>query len=152
RRCRHKLACSGVIWPRWSIPGRRPDEPWLLIAPSCAHEVGNGIKSIVSKASCHTRRLIKRRIGPASGWHGWVYGWKLHLVSAVAAVWIPLAARLTPATVPASDQAPFLLHELPKDVRFVLGDRHYHRADLHALCWQDGRFLVTTLYGRYPHT
>jgi hypothetical protein len=24
-----------------------------------------------------------------SGWHGWIYGWKLHLVSAVAAVWIP---------------------------------------------------------------
>jgi hypothetical protein len=24
-----------------------------------------------------------------SGWHGWVIGWKLHLVTAVAAVWIP---------------------------------------------------------------
>ena len=63
-----------------------------------------------------------------------------------------MAARLTPANVPDSDQAPFLLHELPKDVRFVLGDRHYNRDDLHALCWQDGRFLVTTLYGRSPHT
>ena len=30
-----------------------------------------------------------------SGWHGWVYGWKLHLVVTVAAVWIPLAAELT---------------------------------------------------------
>jgi hypothetical protein len=29
-----------------------------------------------------------------SGWHGWVYGWKLHLVTTVAAVWIPLAADL----------------------------------------------------------
>ncbi len=27
--------------------------------------------------------------GTKSGWHGWVYGWKLHVVSAVAAVWIP---------------------------------------------------------------
>ncbi|MDQ5854646.1 MAG: hypothetical protein M3380_21760, partial [Chloroflexota bacterium] len=32
-----------------------------------------------------------------SGWHGWVYGWKLHIVTTVANVWIPLAAELTPA-------------------------------------------------------
>lgn len=25
-----------------------------------------------------------------SGWHGWVYGWKLHIVATVAAVWISL--------------------------------------------------------------
>jgi hypothetical protein len=25
-----------------------------------------------------------------SGWHGWVYGWKLHVVSVVASVWFPL--------------------------------------------------------------
>src|SRR6266704_4059222 len=34
-----------------------------------------------------------------SGWHGWVYGWKLHVVSVVAAIWFPLAAVLTPANV-----------------------------------------------------
>ncbi len=34
-----------------------------------------------------------------SGWHGWIYGWKLHLATTVAAVWIPLAADLTPANV-----------------------------------------------------
>lgn len=151
RRSQHTLACSGVIWSRWSIPGRRPDEPLLLITPSCAHEVGNGITSSESKASFHTHRLIKKRIGPASGWHALVYGWKLHLVSAVAAVWIPLAAQVTPANVADSDQAPFLLRELPLEVRFVLGDRHYHRDELNALCFQDGRLLVTTRYGRYPH-
>jgi len=32
-----------------------------------------------------------------SGWHGWVYGWKLHLVTVVAAVSIPVAAELTAA-------------------------------------------------------
>ena len=26
-----------------------------------------------------------------SGWHGWVCGWKLHLATTVAGVWIPLA-------------------------------------------------------------
>ena len=34
-----------------------------------------------------------------SGWHGWVYGWKLHVVSVVAAVWFPIAAVLTPANM-----------------------------------------------------
>lgn len=87
-----------------------------------------------------------------SGWHGWIYGWKLHLVSAVAAIWIPLAAELTPANGADSDQAPALLRELPAEVRFVLGDRHYNRDELRELCMQDGRLLVTTRYGRYPHT
>jgi len=36
---------------------------------------------------------------PKSGWHGWVYDWKLHVVSVVAAVWFPIAAVLTPANV-----------------------------------------------------
>src|SRR5438270_9745857 len=71
-----------------------------------------------------------------SGWHGWVYGWKLHVVSVVAAVWFPIAALLTPANVADSEPAPDLLREVPAEVRFVLGDR----------------LLVTTTYGRYPHT
>ena len=29
-----------------------------------------------------------------SGWHGWVYGWKLHLCCSAGDVWIPLAADL----------------------------------------------------------
>src|ERR671924_72382 len=61
-----------------------------------------------------------------SGWHGWVYGWKLHLVSTVAGVWIPLAAELTPANVADHELAPHLLAELPAAVRFVLGDLHYN--------------------------
>src|SRR5512143_2569996 len=60
-----------------------------------------------------------------SGWHGWVYGWKLHVVSVVAAVWFPVVAVLTPANVADSDPAAQLLREVPAEVRFVLGDRHY---------------------------
>jgi hypothetical protein len=41
--------------------------------------------------------------------HGWVYGWKLHLVSTVASVWIPLAAYLTPANHPDNKVAPIVL-------------------------------------------
>jgi len=87
-----------------------------------------------------------------SGWHGWVFGWKLHVVCVVAAVWFPIAARLTPANVADREPAPALLCEVPTDVRFVLGDRHYNTPDLQALCKGDDRLLVATKYGRYPHT
>ncbi|HEX6479152.1 MAG TPA: transposase [Ktedonobacteraceae bacterium] len=87
-----------------------------------------------------------------SGWHGWVYGWKLHVISVVAAEWFPIAAVLTPANVADSEPAPLLLREVPAEVRFVLGDRHYNTPDLHALCERDDRVLVTTKYGHYPHT
>ena len=54
-----------------------------------------------------------------SGWHGWIYGWKLHLVCAVAAVWLPLAATLTPANLPDSELAPELLRVLPAELRGI---------------------------------
>ncbi len=87
-----------------------------------------------------------------SGWHGWVYGWKLHLVSVVAGVWIPLAADLTPANIDAAEVGLVLLREVPPEARFVLGDRHYNTPALREQCDQDGRILVTSQYGRYPHT
>jgi len=87
-----------------------------------------------------------------SGWHGWVYGWKLHLVVTVAAVWIPLAARLTPANAADNAVAPALLDDLPAEVRFVLGDRHYNTDEVRAVCDRADRTLATSRYGRYPHT
>jgi Transposase DDE domain len=87
-----------------------------------------------------------------SGWHGWVYGWKLHVVSVVAAVWFPLAAVLTPANVADSEPAADLLAEVPAEVRFVLGDRHYNTPDLRADCDLHDRLLVASQYGTYPHT
>jgi hypothetical protein len=87
-----------------------------------------------------------------SGWHGWVYGWKLHVVSVVAAAWFPIAAMLTTANVADSEPAPQLLQEVPAEVRFILGDRHYNTPELREICERDDRLLVTTKYGRYPHT
>ncbi|MHB1417527.1 MAG: transposase [Chloroflexota bacterium] len=60
-----------------------------------------------------------------SGWHGWVYGWKLHLVNTVASAWIPLAAELTAANTADNEQAFSLLGMLPAQVRFILGDTAY---------------------------
>jgi Transposase DDE domain len=87
-----------------------------------------------------------------SGWHGWVYGWKLHIVATVAAVWIPLSAELTAANVADSEIAPDLVCRLPAEVRYVLGDRHYNTPELREQCADDERILVTSRYGRYPHT
>ena len=87
-----------------------------------------------------------------SGWHGWVYGWKLHLAVTVAAVWIPLAARLTPANAADNEVAPALLHELPGDARFILGDSSYRAPNLQEYCDRSGRTLVTPQPGAYPHT
>ena len=87
-----------------------------------------------------------------SGWHGWCYGWKLHLAATVAAVWIPLAANLTPANEADNEAAPALLQELPAEACFVLGDLHYNAPNVQECCDQTKRILVATQYGPYPHT
>jgi Transposase DDE domain len=87
-----------------------------------------------------------------SGWHGWIYGWKLHLAAVVASVWIPLAAELTPANAADNEQAPALIRELPPEVRYILGDVQYNDPELRRLCDKAGQELVTTRRGAYPHT
>ena len=87
-----------------------------------------------------------------SGWHGWVYGWKLHLVTTVASVWIPLAAELTPANTADNEQALRLLPNCRPRC---------------AMCWATPTTthptcappvptteceLVATRHGAYPHT
>jgi Transposase DDE domain len=86
-----------------------------------------------------------------SGWHGWWYGWKLHLAVSVGSVWIPLAAELTPANVADNTVAPRLLEPLPAEVRYVLGDTHYNDPEVRQQCEQSNRALVATRRGAYPH-
>src|SRR5215203_1323015 len=86
-----------------------------------------------------------------SGWHGWVYGWKLHLVVTVAGVWLPLRAALTPANTADNEEAARLLADLPAEVRFVLGDRSYQDPTLRERGTTDGWTLVATRRGPYPH-
>lgn len=86
-----------------------------------------------------------------SGWHGWVDGWKLHLVVTVAGVWIPLRAALTPANTADNEQAVALLPNLPAEVRFVLGDSHYQDPALHERAAAAAWTLVANRRGPYPH-
>lgn len=87
-----------------------------------------------------------------SGYHGWWYGWKLHLAVAVGWVWIPLAAELTVANVGDNLLAPKLLEPLPAEVRYVLGDTHYNDPEVRQACQQRGSELIATRYGTHPHT
>ena len=104
-------------------------------------------KGIVPHTSIDTQAAWTK-----SGWHGWVYGWKLHLVGAVASIWIPLAARLTPANVADKEIALLLIPEIPTETRFVLGDTHYNDPDVRQVCQAKNRILVATRRGKYPHT
>ena len=81
-----------------------------------------------------------------------MYGWKLHIATTVAGVWIPLAARLTPANTPDSEVALHLLGGVPAEVRYVLGDTHYNTPEVRGRCEETGRTLVATRRGEYPHT
>ncbi len=154
-----------LLHEQGSFPARRGRHLLDLIQPwaSCGRAVA--IDSTILRARggvWHQKHREKGEIPHSSidteahwtksGWHGWVYGWKLHVVSVVAAVWFPIAAVLTPANVADSDPAPELLREVPAEVRFVLGDRHYNTPELHEDCEHADRLLVTTKYGRYPHT
>lgn len=92
-----------------------------------------------------------------SGWHGWVYGWKLHIAGLAVSepcLWVPLAAELTPADVHDGQMAASLIGELPDQslVRFLLGDRHYNTPEFREECSHRGLTLVSSRYGKYPHT
>jgi hypothetical protein len=90
-----------------------------------------------------------------SGWHGWVYGWKLHMVvSAACPVWLPLAAEVTPANIADNQQAPTLVDVLPAGLHFLFGDQHYHDEALSRQCDLRDCCLVTSFTGKnnpYPH-
>ena len=88
-----------------------------------------------------------------SGYHGWWYGWKLHLACAVTSFWLPLAAELTVANTYDAKMAPALIRELPPEVRYVLGDHHYNdeEGEVLACCRSSDRFLITSQAGPYPH-
>ena len=86
-----------------------------------------------------------------SGYHGWWYGWKLHLACTIGSVWIPLAACLTVANSSDSEKAIELVQELSDDVLYCLGDKHYRGEDFRAYCRLTGRILITPRSGTYPH-
>lgn len=86
-----------------------------------------------------------------SGWHGWVYGWKLHVIVSVAAVWIPLAAEVTAANAADNETAFVVLDRLLTEIHLLLGDTAYNDPELRASCETNGINLVASRRGDYPH-
>jgi hypothetical protein len=137
-------------------------QPWLTCARAAAidstvlHAKGGVWHKKDREAGVVPHTSIDTEAGwTRSGWHGWVYGWKLHLVCTAAAVWIPLAADLTPANAADNERAPALIRELPLELRFLLGDQHYRDQALEDQCALRDCLLVTTRAGKghpYPHT
>jgi hypothetical protein len=138
---------------------------WLLLKPWARSGRAVAIDSTVLKAKGGEWHKNDQRVGVVphssidteagwtkSGWHGWVYGWKLHLATTVSSVWILLSARLTPANVSDNRIAPLLIEELPRQARFVLGDTHYDAKNVREACAKEGRFLMTPKRDAYPHT
>jgi hypothetical protein len=147
-----QIGCLGrylvVLIQPWATSGRATaSDSTVLRANGGVWHQKDREKGVVPHSSIDTEAHWTK-----SGWHGWVYGWKLHLVTVVAAVWIPLAAELTPANTADNEVAPALLRELPLDARFVLGDIHYNAPNVREVCERDDRLLVTPQYGPYPHT
>jgi hypothetical protein len=58
---------------------------------------------------------------------------------------------LTPANTDDGTIASDLLVEIPLEIRFVLGDKHYHREELRDACHLRGIELVASKPGKYPH-
>ena len=70
----------------------------------------------------------------------------------VGAVWIPLAAELTVANRGDDNEAaPWLLAQLPGEVRSVLGDTHYNDPELRQQCHRRGCEPIATRRGPSPH-
>jgi hypothetical protein len=62
-----------------------------------------------------------------------------------------LAAELTPANTADNEVAPRLARQLPLEVRYVLGDTHYHDPKLRTACELSDRLLVASRRAKYPH-
>jgi hypothetical protein len=61
-----------------------------------------------------------------SSWHGWTYGYKLHLAVSMSTVWIPLAAEFKPANEADNTVAEALISAVLPYVKFFCGDSAYN--------------------------
>lgn len=87
-----------------------------------------------------------------SGWHGWVYGWKLHLIVAEGEVWIPVAAELTAANGADNREAGRWVEQMATPIRYPLGAASYQDPTFHTTCAGAGMTLIASQHGPHPHT
>lgn len=87
-----------------------------------------------------------------SGWHGWVFGYKLHLIVTIADVWIPLAAKLLPANEADNVVGEELITAVRAGPTFFCGDSAYNCDNVRLACDVRGATLVASSRGKAPRT
>jgi len=130
--------------PPWGCAPRR--QPKAAAVASTALRAKGGVwhpKERAAGVVPHST-LATEAHGSKSGYHGWWYGWKLHLATTAAALWIPLAAPVTPANIADQDEAPALVRELHPELRFSLGDTQYNEAKVRLQGAQGTRHVCTS--------
>ena len=80
------IGCLGqhlatLISRRQTVAGQ-----WPSIVRCCGHVAGSGIKRIGQAGAVPHTSIDTEAHWTKSGWHGWVHGWKLHIVATVAKV------------------------------------------------------------------
>lgn len=131
---------------------------WRWIARRCAHKAAPGINVSAMREFIPHTRIDRDAHWMHSGWHGWVYGFKLHLLVTVSpTVWLPLSAAVTSANVADNVEAAALLPQLGQPAmappgRLVLVDVAYADPKLLQHCAATALTLVTSRRGPRPHT
>jgi hypothetical protein len=87
-----------------------------------------------------------------SGWHGWVFGYKLHLIVTIANVWIPLAAKLLPANEADNVVGQELIAAVRAQPTFFCGDSAYNCDNVRLACDTRAATLVASSRGNAPRT
>ncbi len=82
---------------------------------------------------------------------GWIFGYKMHMVSSTGKLVVPLSAEITPANIHDNLQYRELVGCLPETVRYVAGDLGYRDYKLHDYSRQRGIVLVCPIR-RFRHT
>lgn len=123
------------------------------------------IDSTLLKAKGHMwhKSSMKNGIVPRSGidtdarWgfshtKGWIFGYKLHLISSTGSVIVPLAADFTTANVYDNQMYNAMTSSLlPKEIGYMIGDSGYDDHSLYELSTKRGFELVCPVQ-RYEHT
>jgi hypothetical protein len=143
-----QIACLGALlvqlYQPWAHSGRAAAiDSTILHARGAPWHMKDRKKGLVPNTSIDTEAHWTH-----SGWHNWVYGWKLHLVTTVASIWIPLAARLCPANEADNSLAPELIRDMPGEARYLLADVQYNAPNVREACDASDRILIAS--GRDP--
>lgn len=105
------------------------------------------IKGVVPRSSIDTDAEWR-----FSHTRGWIFGYKLHLISSTGSLIVPLSAEYTRANVPDNQIYPTTTASLPQGLRYMAADSGYDAHKLYNLSIDKGFELVCPVSEIYNHT